>query len=138
MRRRKERDPMKTFELEAQIEAAKEAAVDRIETVMMPGAVALCDARRQTDEYWIVREAKIDDVLRLVWRSQSLRDSRQPESRASTQVLLPANATPELLARLHALAVDQTAQIVRECAGKIAEMAAVAVLTVRAYEAVGR
>ncbi|SRR5579864_421449 len=118
-----------SYTLECEIEKVKNEAIERIKAIMLVGAGALCDARRKEDGYWIEHKAKEGEAL-LIWRSQAT-------GTPAVQVVLPSgDDSPELIARLHTLAVDKTAQIVRECAGKIAELDRVADLTVRAYAAI--
>lgn len=122
---------------ERQTEAARDAAIDRIEAIMMPGAQALCDTRSAASEYWIEREAKLDGASSadLCWRSQGPHGafSVGAHNKPTVQVLLRPDASPEHLARLAILATDTTAAILRETAASCAAADTLAQALVEAF-----
>lgn len=75
----------------------------------------------------IMRDAEVAGV-RLCWRSQG-----DAARHASAQVMLADNAAPEQLVRAEAIARDMTAQILRECAARMAACASLADSMVTAF-----
>jgi hypothetical protein len=97
---------------------------------MLPGAQAMCDARRPTDPNLL--EEKVDGPdVDLVWRSCGT-DSNRPQIAIFTR----CSVTPEQLAHAAQTARDVTARIVRECAAKQAAHAALSQALVAAFDAI--
>jgi len=109
-------------------DAAFRAAIDRIASIMLPGAEALAGTRSPSSGYWIEREhdlssrAPFHGRTLLMWRDAELDggsrrapfDNERRRRTYSVQVIVPDDISPAVLTELARVAAILTEEIVRE------------------------